>query len=78
MLHGFKAPHDAIVLADGTVLVAELGTKSLVKVSGEHGKDRTTLIGDLEGPVGLVRRQDRRGLRHRGLCGHRVPDRQQR
>ncbi|TFV67994.1 hypothetical protein E4K64_37735 [Bradyrhizobium frederickii] len=55
MLHGFKAPHDAIVLADGSILVAELGTKSLVKVSGEHGKDRATLIGDLEGPVGLVR-----------------------
>ncbi len=55
MLHGFKAPHDAIVLADGSILVAELGTKSLVKVSGEHGKDRVTLIGDLEGPVGLVR-----------------------
>ncbi|MDD1527624.1 hypothetical protein C7U92_17645 [Bradyrhizobium sp. WBOS7] len=55
MLHGFKAPHDAIMLADGSILVAELGTKSLVKVSGEHGKDRTTLIGDLEGPVGLVR-----------------------
>lgn len=24
-------------------------------MGGEHGKDRTTLIGDLEGPVGLVR-----------------------
>ncbi|WP_063694642.1 SMP-30/gluconolactonase/LRE family protein [Bradyrhizobium stylosanthis] len=55
MLHGFKAPHDAIVLADGSILVAELGTKSLTKVSGEHGKDRTTLAGNLEGPVGLVR-----------------------
>ncbi|WP_439364763.1 hypothetical protein ACNJYD_35810 [Bradyrhizobium sp. DASA03005] len=55
MLHDFKAPHDAVVLADGSILVAELGTKSLVKVSGEHGKDRTTLIGALEGPVGLVR-----------------------
>jgi sugar lactone lactonase YvrE len=55
MLHGFKAPHDAVVLADGSILVSELGTKSLVKVSGEHGKDRTTLIGDLEGPMGLVR-----------------------
>lgn len=54
MLHGFKAPHDAIVLEDGSILVAELGTKSLVRVSREHGKDRTTLIGDLEGPVGLV------------------------
>ncbi|MDD1520404.1 MULTISPECIES: SMP-30/gluconolactonase/LRE family protein [Bradyrhizobium] len=55
MLHDFKAPHDAVVLADGSILVAELGTKSLIKVSGEHGKDRTTLIGALEGPVGLVR-----------------------
>ena len=54
MLHDFKAPHDAIVLADGSILVAELGTKSLVRVSGEHGKDRTTLIGGLEGPVGLA------------------------
>src|SRR4051794_37901056 len=54
MLHGFKAPHDAIVLGDGSILVAELGTKSLVRVSGEHGKDRTTLAGGLEGPVGLV------------------------
>ncbi|RXT49251.1 SMP-30/gluconolactonase/LRE family protein [Bradyrhizobium betae] len=54
MLHGFKAPHDAIVLADGSILVAELGTKSLVRVSGEHGKDRTTVVGGLEGPVGLV------------------------
>jgi sugar lactone lactonase YvrE len=54
MLHGFKAPHDAIVLGDGTILVAELGTKSLVRASGEHGKDRTTVAGGLEGPVGLV------------------------
>lgn len=54
MLHDFKAPHDAIVRADGSLLVAELGTKSLVRVSGEHGKDRTPLIGGLEGPVGLV------------------------
>jgi streptogramin lyase len=54
MLHGFKAPHDALVLADGSILVAELGTKSLVRVSGEHGKDRTAMIGGLEGPVGLA------------------------
>jgi sugar lactone lactonase YvrE len=54
MLHGFKAPHDAIRLDDGSILVAELGSKSLLRVSGEHGKDRTVLIGGLEGPVGLV------------------------
>ena len=40
MMHGFKAPHDAIRLEDGSILVNELGTKSLVRVSGEHGKDR--------------------------------------
>jgi hypothetical protein len=54
MMHGFKAPHDAIRLGDGSFLVNELGTKSLVRVSGEHGKDRDVLIGGLEGPVGLV------------------------
>src|ERR1700682_4403009 len=54
MMHGFKAPHDAIRLADGSILVNELGSKSLIRASGEHGKDRTVLIGALEGPVGLV------------------------
>jgi sugar lactone lactonase YvrE len=54
MLHDFKAPHDAIRLDDGSILVAELGSKSLLRVSGDHGKDRTVLTGALEGPVGLV------------------------
>jgi sugar lactone lactonase YvrE len=54
MMHGFKAPHDAIRLADGSILVNELGSKSLIRASGEHGKDRNVLISDLEGPVGLV------------------------
>jgi len=53
-MHDFKAPHDAIRLADGSILVNELGSKSLIRASGEHGKDRTVLIGGLEGPVGLV------------------------
>jgi len=54
MLHGFKAPHDAVKLADGSILVNELGSKSLIRAGGEHGKDRNVLIGGLEGPVGLV------------------------
>jgi sugar lactone lactonase YvrE len=54
MLHGFKAPHDAVKLSDGSILVSELGSKSLIRASGEHGKDRTAVIGGLEGPVGLV------------------------
>src|SRR5439155_736625 len=52
MLHDFKAPHDAVKLGDGSILVNELGSKSLIRASGEHGKDRTVVIGDLEGPVG--------------------------
>ena len=51
MMHGFKAPHDAIRLDDGSILVNELGSKSLIRASGEHGKDRMVLIGGLEGPV---------------------------
>src|ERR1700681_504122 len=54
MMHDFKAPHDAIRLDDGSILVNELGSKSLIRASGEHGKDRTVLSGGLEGPVGLV------------------------
>ena len=54
MLHDFKAPHDAIRLADGSILVNELGSKSLLRVSGEHGKERTPILGGLEGPVGLA------------------------
>jgi sugar lactone lactonase YvrE len=54
MLHDFKAPHDAVKLGDGSILVNELGSKSLVRASGEHGKDRTVVIGNLEGPVGLA------------------------
>lgn len=58
MWHGFKAPHDAIRLGDGSVLVNEYGTKSLVRASGEHGKDRKTIATDLAGPVGLVATDD--------------------
>src|SRR5436190_2773315 len=54
MMHGFKAPHDAIRLADGSMRVHGLGSQSLVRASGEHGKDRTVVLGGLEGPVGLV------------------------
>lgn len=58
MLHDFKAPHDAIRLNDGSILVNELGTKSLIQVSGDHGKDRKAVIGNLEGPLGLVEGPD--------------------
>jgi ribosomal protein L27 len=51
MMHGFKAPHDAIRLGNGSILVNERGSKSLLCVSRGHGKDRTIVIGDLHGPL---------------------------
>jgi sugar lactone lactonase YvrE len=54
MMHGFQAPHDAVRLGDGSFLVNELGTGSLLRVIGEHGEDRTPILGGLAGPVGLV------------------------
>jgi len=54
MLHQFVAPHGALLLADGSLLVAELGTGSLLKVSGEHGKDREAVLKNLQGPAGLA------------------------
>ena len=54
MLHEFKAPHDAVMLGDGSLLVNELGSKSLIRATGEHGKDRTAIIGGIEGPVGMA------------------------
>ena len=78
MLHGFKAPHDAVKLGDGSILVNELGSKSLLRVSGEHGKDRDVLIGGLEGPVGMVAGHERHGLRHGSLRRPGLEDRDQR
>ena len=41
MLHDFKAPVDAMEAEDGSLLVLELGTGSLLRVKGADGKDRT-------------------------------------
>ena len=67
MMHGFKAPHDAVLLDDGSLLVNELGTKSLVRVSGEHGEDRKWSRRSRR-PGRPRRRRRRRGLSHRSLC----------
>ena len=58
MLHGFKAPVDAIPMDDGSLLVLELGTGSLVRASGAQYKDRSLVTAGLTGPVQMVRGQD--------------------
>jgi sugar lactone lactonase YvrE len=54
MLHGFSAPHDALELEDGSLLVAELGTGRLLRVSGGEGQERTAVAEGLGGPMGLA------------------------
>ncbi|ABD89800.1 Vgb family protein [Rhodopseudomonas palustris] len=58
MVHGLKAPHDAIRLRNGDLLVNELGSRSLIRLGGEHGKQRSTVAGELNGPIGLVAADD--------------------
>jgi sugar lactone lactonase YvrE len=58
MLHGFKAPYDALPLEDGSLLVAELATGSIVSASGADYKTRKPLVSGLAGPVQMVLGQD--------------------
>lgn len=59
MIHDLKAPHDAIRLSDGAVLVNEFGTGSLLRLSGGHGKERKVVARNLAGPIGLVATDDK-------------------
>jgi sugar lactone lactonase YvrE len=54
MLHDFKTPSDVLELDDGTILVLEMTTGSLLKVKGPGGKDRTVVASDLKGPVAMA------------------------
>ncbi|MCG8492045.1 MAG: PQQ-binding-like beta-propeller repeat protein [Sneathiellales bacterium] len=52
--HNFAAPHDAIELPDGTVVVAELGAGQLTLARGEKPEERTAIAKGLAGPLGLA------------------------
>lgn len=54
MVHGFKVPYDAIPMDDGSLLVAEIATGSLVRASGADYKERKTVLQGLAGPVQMV------------------------
>jgi sugar lactone lactonase YvrE len=57
-VHGLKAPTDAIPMDDGSLLVLELGTGSLLKVSGDKYAERTVVAKDLVGPNQMVLGKD--------------------
>jgi streptogramin lyase len=58
MLHGLKAPYDAIPLEDGSVLVAELATGSISRASGADYQERKVIASGLAGPVQMVLGRD--------------------
>ncbi len=50
MYAGFKGPSHALMLDDGSIIVAEMGTGNLLRVKGKEGKDRTVIATDLMVP----------------------------
>ncbi|WP_012745492.1 hypothetical protein [Variovorax paradoxus] len=54
IIHGLKAPFDAIPMADGSVIYAEIATGSITRASGPHFADKQVLASGLGGPVQMI------------------------
>ncbi|PKO45304.1 MAG: hypothetical protein CVU30_00195 [Betaproteobacteria bacterium HGW-Betaproteobacteria-3] len=57
-LHGLKAPMDAIPMADGSIVYAEIATGSITRASGDKFATRKVVTDGLAGPVQMVLGQD--------------------
>ncbi|BEP33393.1 SMP-30/gluconolactonase/LRE family protein [Variovorax sp. V59] len=53
-IHGLKAPFDAIPMADGSVIYAEIATGSITRASGPHFAEKQVLASGLGGPVQMI------------------------
>jgi sugar lactone lactonase YvrE len=58
MGHGFKGSVDAIPMPDGSILVAEMGSGSILRVSGPELKQRVEVVKGLNGPVKMTLGKD--------------------
>jgi sugar lactone lactonase YvrE len=58
MGRGFKASIDAIPMPDGSILVAEMGSGSILRASGPELKQRATIAQGLKGPVKMTLGRD--------------------
>ena len=58
MIHGFKAPYDAIPLKDGSVLVAELATGTISRVAASAAHEKKVVAEGLAGPTQMVLGKD--------------------
>ena len=58
MVHGLKAPVDAIPMEDGSLLVIEIATGTLSRLSGADFKQKALVADGLAGPVQMVLGRD--------------------
>jgi streptogramin lyase len=58
MIHGLKAPMDAMPMPDGSVIYAEIATGSIGRASGDKFADRNVIAQGLAGPVQMVLGKD--------------------
>ncbi|MGZ5656547.1 MAG: Vgb family protein [Caldimonas sp.] len=58
MTHGWKAPFDALPMADGSLLVAEIATGSITRATGPEFKTREVVASGLAGPVQMTLGRD--------------------
>jgi streptogramin lyase len=58
MIHGLKAPYDAIPMEDGSVLYAEIATGSITRASGADYKTTAVIASGLAGPVQMTLGRD--------------------
>jgi sugar lactone lactonase YvrE len=58
MSHGWKAPYDALPMADGSVLVAEIATGTVTRASGAELATKVVVASGLAGPVQMTLGRD--------------------
>jgi streptogramin lyase len=54
VLHGLKAPYDAIPMPDGSVIYAEIATGSVTRASGPKFENKEVIASGLGGPVQMI------------------------
>ena len=58
MIHGLKAPMDAIPMPDGSVIYVEIATGAITRASGDKFATRKVIAQGLTGPVQMVMGRD--------------------
>jgi len=58
MIHGLKAPYDALPMEDGSVIYAEIATGNVTRASGADFKQTKVIASGLAGPVQMALGRD--------------------